>query len=277
MDELDFTAKPAKSAAYDPAVAKMCFEAMGKLEIMPQGATFFAEKQANDKMYFLLEGDVSLTRGGKPLDVVRAGEIFGEMAAISRLPRSATATARSACRALSLDTMQFQGAIQKTPEFALVLMSIIMNRLRLTIAMLAMSKNLADVEPLREPRVFDAKLLGGLRARLQHRTPAHTPLNKVIMNEGESGVFMYVVLAGKVAISIKSRIVERVGAGGIFGEMALVDQSPRAATATAETDCDLLSLNRSDFLALVKSNPLFGAAVLKSAADRLRDMTAMRK
>ena len=59
---------------------------------------------------------------------------------------------------------------------------------------------------------------------------------------------MYVVLSGRVAISIKSKVVEWVGPGGVFGEMALVDQSPRAATATAETDCDLLSINRSDFL-----------------------------
>jgi len=276
MDELDFTAKPAKSAAFDPAVARMCFESLGKVEIIPQGGTFFTENQDNNKMYFLVEGDVALTRGGKPLDVVRSGEIFGEMAAISQLPRSATASARSVCRALSLDPKQFQSAIQRTPEFALVLMSIIMNRLRLTIAMLAMSRNLADMEALRERRVFDEKLLADLHARLQHRTPAHAPLNKVIMNEGETGVFMYVVLAGKVAISIKSKTIERVGAGGIFGEMALVDQSPRAATATAETDCNLLSLNRNDFLALVKSNPLFGAAVLKSAADRLRDMTSRR-
>jgi CRP-like cAMP-binding protein len=67
-----------------------------------------------------------------------------------------------------------------------------------------------------------------------------------------------------------------VGPGGVFGEMALVDQSPRAATAIAETDCDLLAINRGDFLMMVKTNPVFAVSLLKAAADRLRDMTSRR-
>jgi CRP-like cAMP-binding protein len=122
MDELDFTARPAKNAIYDPGVAKRCFEAMGKVELVSQAGQFFTENQNSDKMYLLVEGEVGLIRGKKVLDVVKAGEIFGEMAAISRQPRSATAAAKTACRALSLDSKQFQDAIQKTPEFALMLM-----------------------------------------------------------------------------------------------------------------------------------------------------------
>jgi len=278
MEDLDFTGadRPSKSAIYDPSVARMCFEALGKVELVPQGGNFFTENQTSDRMYYLVEGEVSLVRGKRVLDVVKAGEIFGEMATISRLPRSATAAARSACRALSLDTKQFQSAIQKTaPEFALMLMNIIINRLRLAGA-LTVGKAPQDVGGLRE-RVFDEKMLSALMAALNHRLPAHAPLNKVIMKEGEGGVFMYVVVEGRVAISIKSRIVERVGPGGIFGEMALVDQSPRAATATAESDCSLLSINRNDFLALVKSHPDFAVSLLKSAADRLRYMTSHHK
>jgi CRP-like cAMP-binding protein len=276
MEDLDFTRRPTKSALYDPAVARICFESLGKVESVAQSMVFFTENQNSDRMYLLEEGEVSLTRGGKPIDVVKAGEIFGEMAAISRLPRSATAVARSACRVVSLDAKQFQRAIQKMPEFALMLMNILINRLRLTLTMLAMSKSLEASDGARTRRVFDDKLLQGLMVATQHRLPQHCPLNKVIMTEGEAGVFMYVVLSGRVAISIKSKIVEWVGPGGVFGEMALVDQSPRAATATAETDCDLLSINRGDFLTMVKTNPVFVVSLLKAAADRLRDMTSRR-
>lgn len=276
MEDLDFTSRPAKSEIYDPGVARRCFEARGKVELMPQGGQFFAENQNSDKMYLLVEGQVSLIRGRKALDVVKAGEIFGEMAAISQLPRSATAVGKTACRALSLDTRQFQDAIQNTaPEFALMLMNIMVNRLRLTAALV--SKHLAGTEKWHERRVFDEKLLAQLVAKLQHRPPAHTPQNKVIMNEGEGGVFMYIVLEGRVAISIKSKVVERIGPGGIFGEMALVDQSPRAASAVAETDCSLLSINRGDFLSLVKSNPAFAVSLLRALADRLRYMTSHHK
>lgn len=276
MDELDFTSKgrTVKSAIYDPAVARVCFESLGKVELISQGGTFFTENQENNKMYLLVEGDVSLIRGKKVIDQVKAGEIFGEMAAISQLPRSATASAKTACRALSLDPTQFQGAIQKAPEFVLMLMNIIINRLRLTVAIV--SKNLVDGGKAPESRVFDQQQLVELVDRVSH-PPAHAPLNKVIMKEGEGGVFMYVVIEGRVAISIKGKVVGRIGAGGIFGEMALVDQSPRAATATAETDCDLISINRNDFLSLVKTKPAFAVALLKGLADRLRYMTSYHK
>jgi len=276
MEDLDFTRRPTKSALYDPTVARICFESLGKIESVARGEVFFTENQNSDRMYLLELGEVSLTRGSKAIDVVKAGEIFGEMAAISQLPRSATAVARTACRVVSLDAKQFQRAIQKMPEFALMLMNILINRLRLTLTMLAMSKSLEASDGARTRRLFDDKLLQGLMVATQHRLPQHCPLNKVIMTEGEVGVFMYVVLSGRVAISIKSKIVEWVGPGGVFGEMALVDQSPRAATATAETDCDLLSINRGDFLKMVKTNPVFVVSLLKAAADRLRDMTSRR-
>jgi CRP-like cAMP-binding protein len=97
------------------------------------------------------------------------------------------------------------------------------------------------------------------------------------MKEGEGGVFMYVVLEGRVAVTIKGKVVDRIGPGGVFGEMALVDQSPRAASAVAESDSELLSINRNDFLALVKSNPVFAVSLLRALADRLRFMTSHHK
>lgn len=275
MDELDFTSRPAKNSIYDPSVARSCFESLGKVELVSKGGQFFSENQTSDRMYLLVDGEVGLVRGKKVLDTVKAGEIFGEMAAISQLPRSATAAAKTDCRALSLDARQFQSAIQRTPEFALMLMNIIINRVRLTAALV--SRNLSGSASLQERRVFDAKMLAELVDHLQHRPPAHAPLNKVIMKEGEGGVFMYVVLEGRVAVSIKSKTVDVVGPGGVFGEMALVDQSPRAASAVAETDCELLSINRNDFLGLVKTNPAFAVSLLKALTDRLRFMTSHHK
>jgi CRP/FNR family cyclic AMP-dependent transcriptional regulator len=150
-------------------------------------------------------------------------------------------------------------------------MNIIINRLRLTAALV--SRKVSDTATLQERRVFDEKMLADLTERLPH-PPGHAPLNKVIMKEGEGGVFMYVVVTGRVAITIKGKTVDVIGPGGVFGEMALVDQSPRAASAIAETDSELLSINRKDFLALVKGNPGFAVSLLKGLADRLRFMTS---
>jgi len=273
IDDLDFT-RPSRSEIYDPAVARACFEALGTPQSAAQGEPFFAEGQAADRMYLLLEGEVNLVRGRKTIDIAKPGEIFGELAAISQQPRSAGAQARSACRVLSLDGRQFQRAIQRTPQFALMLMSTMINRLRLTIAVLGGTGKLATLEGRSEARLFERSLLDELVAALPEHALQRFPAGHVIMREGESGVFMYVVLQGQVAISIKSVFVERIGPGSVLGEMALVDQSQRAATATAQSACALLAINRNDLLALVESKPGFAVMLLRSVADRLRYMSS---
>jgi CRP-like cAMP-binding protein len=271
--DLDFT-RPAKSAIYDAGVARRCFETLGSVESVAQGQPFFAAGETSDRMYLLLDGEVSLIRDKKLLDVVKAGEVFGEMAAITRLPRSASAIARSACRAVSLDARQFQLAIQQTPEFAMMLMSILITRLRLTDELARVTRSIPDWQGKQENRVFDAQTVRDLAAALPERPPLRVLADHAIFQAGDSGVFMYIVLAGRVEISIQSKVVEKIGPGGVFGEMALVDQSPRAANAKAETACTLLAINRSDFLALVRGKPAFAVSLLKALAERLRYMTS---
>ena len=141
--ELDFTQPAAHDEAYDPALARKCFESLGKTENFAEMENIFLEGQISDKMYLLVEGEVSLVRNKKMLDIVKAGEIFGEMAVITQQPRSASAIARKFCHVLVLDAKQFQQAIHKvTPEFALMLMNIMNNRLRLTIALMKQTASL---------------------------------------------------------------------------------------------------------------------------------------
>jgi len=275
MENLDFTT-PAREILYDPAVARGCFESLGSPDSVPEGHAFFSENQASDRMYLLLEGEVRVLRGGKPLDIIKAGEIFGEMAAITGERRTASAIAKSACRALSLDAQQFERAIETAPEFALMLMGILINRLRLMDAILDRTGRRTEQSARDGSRVFDKALLDELAGALKQRSPQAFRAGHTIMKEGDKGGFMYVVYAGSVAVSIKSKIVEKIGPGGVFGEMALFDQSRRAASATAETDSSLMPINRGDFLALVKSKPSFGVALLGALARRLGQMTAQK-
>lgn len=287
MEDLDFSrpggplkpSAPAQPQApvYVPAIARSFFESAGKEETVAAGTVFFAENEKasrillkRDKMYLLLEGEVALTAKGRPLGGVKVGHIFGEMAAISDSPRSATAVARSACRVISLDDRQFGAALQKKPEFALMMLGVLIQRLR---GMLAKLSGVPSAVT-KESRVFDKKLLASLQAGLGDQAIVRYDRGKVIMVAGQTGALMYVVVEGRVSISIRGAVVELIGPGGVFGEMALVDQSPRSANAVAETDCRLLAINRAVFLSLVKSDPTFGIALLGSMAERVRTTAA---
>ena len=273
MDDFDFT-RPAQSEVYNANVARLFFHANGKVHSVAAGGALFAENTAGKGMYFLSSGEVALTRGGKPLDVIKAGEVLGEMSVLTGEPRSATATARSACEVIELDAGGFSAAIQKAPEFALMLLAILIKRLRLALAMRMLGKGqpIGTIETIpTSGAVFDAALLKDLTSNFPARPPAYQPKNTVIMREGEAGIFMYVVMDGAVRITSNEKIIGVIKAGGVFGEMALVDQSKRAASAAAASDCNLMSINRNDFLTLIKTNPAFGASLLRALATRLRN------
>ena len=114
-----------------------------------------------------------------------------------------------------------------------------------------------------------------MEQKLERATTMRYEAGKTIMNEGDAGTSMYIVLDGRVTILIKGKAVESVAAGGAFGEMALVDQSLRTATAVADVESSLLALNRAALIALVKDEPAVGLTMLRSVAARLRHMNAL--
>ena len=275
----------AQASLYSPAVALDFFKAAGKPEKVAQGSTLFAENDKagplffmRDKMYLLLDGEVDLVARRKSIGRVKKGEIFGEMASITHAPRSASAVAKTACLVIALDDKQFRSGLQKKPDFALMLMSIMIGRLCETIARLAEQTTLRGAAVLKEAAVFDPKRLTELAEGLSDDPPIYFDRGKTIVEEGQLGLRMYAVLEGKVAVSIGGGgTVERLGPGGVCGEIALIEQTPRLASVVAETDCALLPINRAAFLQLVKTSPEFAESLIGSLAERLRLLTSRLK
>ncbi|MFN3869503.1 MAG: Crp/Fnr family transcriptional regulator [Hyphomicrobiaceae bacterium] len=83
---------------------------------------------------------------------------------------------------------------------------------------------------------------------------------------------MYVVLTGEVEIAVYGEVLDRVGAGGVFGEMALVDGNPRSANATAAAATELIAIDREMFIRLVRGAPEFALAIMSQMAKRIRQM-----
>jgi CRP-like cAMP-binding protein len=99
-------------------------------------------------------------------------------------------------------------------------------------------------------------------------------LGQVIFREGEPGKHLYIVAEGQVDIVLGDRILETAGPGGIVGEIAMIDDKPRSATAIARTDCLLAPVSRDHFLVLVQRTPLFALQVMRVMAERLRRTTS---
>jgi serine phosphatase RsbU (regulator of sigma subunit) len=98
------------------------------------------------------------------------------------------------------------------------------------------------------------------------------PEGEVLFCEGDPGDRLYIILDGDVDISVEDKLVDRLHGGTIIGEMALVDDHPRSATATAATDVTLLPVDRERFSELVRESPDFALHVMSIMSKRLRRM-----
>jgi CRP/FNR family transcriptional regulator, cyclic AMP receptor protein len=95
---------------------------------------------------------------------------------------------------------------------------------------------------------------------------------QVLFNKGEKGDRLYIVKSGEVTIGDGNHVFETLSAGGILGEMALVDEQPRSATARAVTQAEVIPIDQRRFLFLVQQTPFFAVRVMRVMCARLRVM-----
>ena len=91
-----------------------------------------------------------------------------------------------------------------------------------------------------------------------------------IFREGQHADELFVIKSGEVRVQIGNRTITELHADDIFGEMALIDNEPRSATAIAVTDVELVPVSEKQFLFLVSQTPYFALKVMRVLAQRLR-------
>ena len=96
------------------------------------------------------------------------------------------------------------------------------------------------------------------------------PKGKVLVRQGEPGRECFVIADGKARATIRGKGSALLGPGSFFGEMSLLDQGPRSATVTAETDMHLLVLGSREFSSLVNEVPTVAVRMMRGLAERLR-------
>ncbi|MBI5814925.1 MAG: cyclic nucleotide-binding domain-containing protein [Nitrospinae bacterium] len=100
------------------------------------------------------------------------------------------------------------------------------------------------------------------------------PAGTVLCKEGMSGDSLFYIVNGKIEIRKESMdgrqtVLARFNKGASVGEMSLVEESPRSATATAVEDVELLILTRGSFETLLNENPYVGVKILRNIAKAL--------
>jgi CRP-like cAMP-binding protein len=92
----------------------------------------------------------------------------------------------------------------------------------------------------------------------------------IIFREGDDAHELFVIKSGQVRIQLGNRTLAEFSANDIFGEMALIDNEPRSATAIAVTDVELVAVSERQFLFMVGQTPYFALKVMRALAQRLR-------
>jgi CRP-like cAMP-binding protein len=94
----------------------------------------------------------------------------------------------------------------------------------------------------------------------------------VLFSEGDVGDEMYGVISGMFELRLGDRVVHRVGPDGTFGELAIIDASPRTLTAVAVEPSEIAVINHHEFLFLVHETPTFAIDVMRSLSSLIREL-----
>jgi CRP-like cAMP-binding protein len=115
----------------------------------------------------------------------------------------------------------------------------------------------------------------GAEDQLFQRFAREFPAGTILFKDGEPGREMYVVQQGKVVISKKAGDVEKIlstlGQGEFFGEMSILNNAPRSATATCVEDSKLLVIDPKTFEAMIRGNAEIAIRMIKKFAHRLQE------
>jgi len=127
------------------------------------------------------------------------------------------------------------------------------------------------LELLKQVPLFEGLSRGDLEEVEQNSEEVDVPAGQVLTREGSPGSEFFVIIDGSVTVDHGGQTVRTMGAGDFFGEIALLDDSPRTATATTAAPTKLLVLSRREFRSLMQGHPSIEACVLRCLIQRIKE------
>jgi CRP/FNR family cyclic AMP-dependent transcriptional regulator len=130
----------------------------------------------------------------------------------------------------------------------------------------------AKVEALRAVSLFSELRRRDLERVAQLADEVDLPAGHVLMREGDRGSEAYVLASGEVTIERNGREINRLGSGSVIGEMAILGEGTRTATATLTQPSRLFVLAHREFHSLMDDLPAVRTCVLNELVRRLRTL-----
>lgn len=249
-----------------------------------KGDIIIRQGEIEDQLYILLSGRLAvsqLTDNGKILILgdLRPHEFFGEMALLTRSPRSATISAIEDCQVLMLYRQDVETFFYRHPSFKEKLQASLKYRR-------TWEKNWhlrPSTEQLYQILVAATGCMD--RAVLQTIEPEcewiALPRGTLLIRQGEVADCLYIILKGHVKAfgydqNENQVTIAELGAGESVGEMALFSRNPRSSNVEVTTDSELLRLSKAGFDRLILEQPQVMAAFMRNIVNRLSRMTNVR-
>lgn len=283
-----------------------------KEKVFQKNEVVFREGDYGDCFYMINSGTAGVylhygEEKQRKLTDLKPGQYFGEMAIIESWPRSTTIVAEEELHVTEIPESGLNQYFKEEPNKILALMKQLSGRIRSLTEeydeVTAFLKEKDSGEAQKKPGFLDrlmkyveqsmiAKKRGPADPELRDMTAEHafdlkkTPLpiqsfdrDTIVFREGEDGDDMYAVHGGAVGIytnygtSLEKKLTT-LYANSFFGEMAMIDQEPRSATAVVEEDDTVLERIRADdLLRLFEANPMEVDMIMRHLSKRLRRLT----
>lgn len=133
------------------------------------------------------------------------------------------------------------------------------------------------IEALKQVPFFSGLDKAEAQTLAQRLAPRRFDVDQVIFHHGDPGGLLYIITSGKVKISYsqpdgQEALLAILGEGDFFGELALLDDAPRSATAEAMEATETLTLHRTEFINYIGQNPEFAYHVLRTLTKRIRHL-----
>jgi len=269
-----------------------------------KGTVVFRQGDLGDTMYIIQSGAVEICQLQDDREVVLAllerGDFFGEMALIDERPRSATVTAIQPTRLLPLTKTSLLKRIRQDPGVAFHLLKSLSHRIDQATNLL---RNRVEgdetfrsaLESREKERVRDEQtpspeeqfmpvgedihqsedyFIQVEDLSLAHQESISFEAGRTIFSQGDRAETLYIIAEGSVEISQEALsgkcVLAHLGPGDLFGEIALLTELPRTATASTIEPTRLLAVRRAEFFNRMKVEPELALYILQVLITRLR-------